>query len=86
MNFPMEYPLFQFLYALLNTPGLGGVLVVIMGGGSILAYSLTLRWIAQGGQASETETYAYPTPGLLHSHDDSYELHRPGPPRRKASG
>ena len=86
MNFPMQYPFFQFLYALLDTPGLGGILAVMMGGGSILAYALTLRWIAQGGGAAETETYAYPTPSLLHSQDDPHELHRGRTIRRPARG
>jgi hypothetical protein len=69
MNFPMEYPLFQFLYALLNTSGWGGIVVGIMGGGSILAYTLTLRWIANASQADEVETFAYPTPALYHTGD-----------------
>jgi len=64
MNFPMEYPLFQFFYWLVNTPGLGGIAVALVGGGSVLAYALTLRWIHKGAQAEEAETYTYPTPGL----------------------
>ena len=27
MNFPMDYPIFQFFYWLVNTPGLGGIVV-----------------------------------------------------------
>jgi hypothetical protein len=38
----------------------------MVGGGSILAYALTLRWINMGSRAEETETYAYPTPTLHH--------------------
>ena len=64
MNFPMEYPIFQFFYWLVNTTGLGGIVVALVGGGSVLAYALTLRWITRGGEAQETETYAYPTPTL----------------------
>ena len=67
MNFPMQYPIFQLFYWLVNTAGLGGIAVSIVGGGSVLAYSLALRWIHKGGQAEEQETYAYPTPAL-HSH------------------
>ena len=68
MNFPMQYPLFQFFYWLVNTAGLGGVGVALVGGGSMLAYVLTLRWIARGGQTDERETYPYPTPAL-HNHE-----------------
>lgn len=62
MNFPMEYPVFQFFYWLVNTAGLGGIVVALLGGGSVLAYALTLRWIRSA--ADERDTYAYPTPGL----------------------
>jgi hypothetical protein len=67
MNFPMQYPLFQFFYWLVNTPGVGGVTVALVGGGSLLTYALTLRWIHAGSQAKESDTYAYPTPAL-HEH------------------
>ena len=68
MNFPMEYPLFQFFYWLVNTAGLGGIAVSLVGGGSVLAYALTLHWIHSGGRADEPETYTYPTPAL-HDHE-----------------
>lgn len=64
MNFPMQYPIFQFFYWLVNTAGLGEVAVAIVGSGSLLAYFLTLRWIAHGGRTDDPETYAYPTPAL----------------------
>lgn len=67
MNFP-ESPLFEFLYWLINTPPIGGIVVGLVGGGSLLAYGLTLRWIARGREADEQETYAYPTPAL-HKHE-----------------
>jgi hypothetical protein len=68
MNFPLEYPIFRFFYWLVNTPGLGGIAVSLVGGGSLLAYGLILRWIRKGAAAEETETYTYPTPAL-HGHD-----------------
>jgi len=68
MNFPMELLIFQFFYWLVNTPGLGGIVVAMVGGGSVLAYALTLRWIQLGARADEKETYAYPTPAL-HQHE-----------------
>lgn len=68
MNFPIENPLFQFFYWLVNTAGLGGIVVALVGGGSVLAYVLTLRWIARGADAEEDEIYAYPTPAL-HGHE-----------------
>jgi hypothetical protein len=67
MNFPMENPIFQFLYFLVDTPGLGGIAVALVGGGSLTAYFFVLRWIRNGGKADETETYTYPTPALTHS-------------------
>jgi len=66
MNFPMQYPIFQFFYWLVNTTSLGGIAVAFVGGGSVLAYFLTLRWIRGGGDADERDTYTYPTPTLHH--------------------
>lgn len=65
MNFPMELPIFQFFYWLVNTVGIGGVVVSLLSGGALLAYGATIRWIQLGGQAQETEAYTYP----VHSHD-----------------
>ena len=67
MNFPMEYPIFKFFYWLVNTPGIGGVLALLAGSGSILSYSLVLRWITRP-DPDEREIYSYPTPAL-HDHD-----------------
>ncbi|MFZ0545025.1 MAG: hypothetical protein WAM60_06290 [Candidatus Promineifilaceae bacterium] len=69
MNIPFDNPVIQFLYWLLNTPGLGGIAVLLVGSGSILAYGLTLRWIKTGGELAEVETFAYPTPALTHSQE-----------------
>ncbi len=67
MSFPLDNPIFQFFFWLVNTPGLGGLIVglivvvfVSMAGGA-------LQWIVRGAQADEPETYAYPTPAL-HEH------------------
>lgn len=67
MNFPLDNPVFQFFYWLMNTPGVGGVFVLLIVASSILIYARTLFWIARGGQADESETYAYPT-STLHPH------------------
>ncbi|MBI4769703.1 MAG: hypothetical protein HY784_04640 [Chloroflexi bacterium] len=67
MNFPMQYPIFQLFYWLVNTAGLGGIAVALVGGGSVLAYALTLRWISKGAMSAEPETYSFPTPAL-HEH------------------
>jgi hypothetical protein len=67
MNFPLEYPIFQFFYWLVNTPGVGGVIALLAGGGSILTYVLILRWIRQP-DLDERDVYSYPTPAL-HNHD-----------------
>lgn len=66
MDFVPDYPIIRFLHALINTPGIGGIVVGLVGGGSLLAYGLALRWIKKGAQVPETETYAYPTPALHH--------------------
>lgn len=65
MNFPMDFPLFRFLYWLINTAGVGGITVLLVGGGSLTVYFLTLRWIARGAKADEVEVYAFPTSTLL---------------------
>lgn len=65
MNFPMDNPIFQFFYWLVNTPGLGGIVVGMIVTFSIGIYVGALYWIARGAQAEESETYAYPTPTLL---------------------
>jgi hypothetical protein len=75
MNFPMDEPFFQFVYWLLNTPGLGGVAVGAIVATSLTAYAGALFWIARGGHGDkvgdevgdEVETYAYPTPSLEHA-------------------
>lgn len=65
MNFPMEYPIFQFFYWLVNTAGIGGVFVMIAGAGSLLTYTMILRWIIRS-DPDDYETYSYPTPALHH--------------------
>lgn len=72
MNFPMEYPIFQLFYWLVNTTGLGGIVVAAVGGGSVLIYALTLRWIRNGAGVDERETYAHPTPTLGHDEPEPY--------------
>lgn len=71
MNFPMDKPLFQFLYWLVNNPGNGGVAVGLLALFVIVAVVLTLRWIAAGARtADREEQYAYPTPAL-HGHHEA---------------
>ncbi|MBI3958891.1 MAG: hypothetical protein HY328_08780 [Chloroflexi bacterium] len=65
MNFPMDNPFFQFLFWLLNTPGIGGIAVGLIGLISVSIYASSLYWIARGARADEVDTYAYPTPTLL---------------------
>jgi hypothetical protein len=72
MNFPLEYSVFRFFYWVVNTPGLGGIAVSLVGGGSLLAYGLTLRWIRKAAEVPEAECYAYPTPAL---HQDGGRHH-----------
>jgi hypothetical protein len=69
MNFPMESPIFQFFYWLVNTPGLGGIVVGILAGSLFLTYGMVLRWISNGAQAKESDTFTYPT-SSLHEHEE----------------
>ncbi len=65
MNFP-DTPFTQFLYALINTPSIGGIIVGILALTIVVSIFLTLRWISGGSDAEEMETYAYPTTALHH--------------------
>jgi hypothetical protein len=67
MRFPIDNPIFQFFFWLVDTPGLGGLIVGLIVVVFVSASGSALRWIAQGAQADEAETYAYPTPAL-HKH------------------
>jgi hypothetical protein len=67
MNFPLENPIFQFFYWLVDTPGLGGLAVGLIVIVMVSGVGGALRWISRGAQADEPETYAYPTPSL-HDH------------------
>ena len=81
MSFPMEeYPILQQLYAIFNTAGIGGIVVVILGGGATASFLLAFLWIRQGGSADETNVYAFPTPAL-HAHEsEEPQLERELPP------
>lgn len=70
MNFPMDEPIFQFLFWMMNTPGLGGLVVAMIVTTVVAICTRTLLWIVQGAKVVEAETYAYPTPALhFHSRD-----------------
>ena len=66
MNFPMMQPIFQFFYWLVNTPGLGGIVLMVLSLGAVLVALMTLNWINSGKQADESDTYSYPTSSLFH--------------------
>jgi len=68
MNFPLEYPIFQFFYQLVNTPGVGSLFAALAGGGSLLYYFLILRSI-RAAKDDESTTYTFPTPAL-HQHEE----------------
>ncbi len=65
MNFP-DTLLTELLYTFINAPGIGGIIVGILALIIVVAIFLTLRWIAQGAEAEETESYTYPTTALHH--------------------
>ncbi|MBK8784723.1 MAG: hypothetical protein IPO22_23670 [Anaerolineales bacterium] len=59
MNFPLEQPLFQFFYWLVNTPGVGAAVVGLLVGAAVTTFALTLRWIASAKDDGQ-ESYPYP--------------------------
>jgi hypothetical protein len=67
MDFPIENPVFRFLYWLLNTPGLGALAVAMLSGGLLTTFGLSLRWIVRGSQAAERDIFTFPTSGF-HTH------------------
>ena len=69
MNFPMQYPVFQFFHWLVNTPGVGSAFVGLAGIASLTGYFLTLRGIRAKKDAGG-ETYSFPTPALHHKDED----------------
>ncbi len=69
MNFPMMQPIFQFFYWLVNTPGLGGVVLVVLVLCVSLAALSALNWISAGSRADESETYSHPSPSLFHEEE-----------------
>jgi hypothetical protein len=67
MNFPLDNPIYRFLYWFVNTPGVGGAGVLLLVAACLGSFAAALRWIARGAQADEPASYAYPT-SALHDH------------------
>jgi len=67
MNFP-DTALFSILYRFINTPGIGGLIVVLLGVSMLTSVVLMLRWIGRGANRDELDEYAYPTPALHQHH------------------
>jgi hypothetical protein len=67
VNFPADNPIFNFLYWLVDTPGLGGLAVGGIVSACLVTFGCTLRWLARGARPDDPEVYAYPTPAL-HDH------------------
>jgi len=67
MNFP-DTALTRLLYAFINTPGIGGIMVGLLALVIVIAIFFTLRWIFQDAETEETDSYAYPTTAL-HRHE-----------------
>ena len=70
MNFPLQYPIFQFFYWLVNTPGVGGLIVVLIGGVCTAGAFFMLRWIALAGKKDESETHPFPSPSFHADRDE----------------
>lgn len=63
MNFP-DIWLFRTLYWFINTPGIGGIIVVLLAVTILTAITFSLRWIINGGKTESQEVYSYPTEAL----------------------
>lgn len=63
----MQHPLIQLGYTIINSPGMGGIVVGLIATISLSSYGLIIRWIRKGAQVDEAEEYSYPTPAL-HGH------------------
>lgn len=70
MNFPLQYPIFQFFYWLVNTPGVGGAIVVLIGGACTAGAFFILRWISVAAKSNEREMYFFPNPSFHEEHDE----------------
>lgn len=51
MNFPFESPLFQLVYWLINTPGVGAVMIGLIVGAALVSFSLSLRKISAAAES-----------------------------------
>lgn len=69
MNFPDE-PVFRFLYWIINTPPIGGIIVMLLTGALLVSAMITLFWVARGSQADEEDVYIFPTEALLEEKDE----------------
>lgn len=67
MRFP-ENAFLDFIYWFINTPGLGGIIVGLLGLSIFAMATFTLRWIIKGGDVEEEDEYVYPTSSLI-GHD-----------------
>lgn len=59
MNFPLDQPLFQFFYWLVNTPGVGAGVVGLLVVSAVASFGWTLRWIASA-KSAEQESHPFP--------------------------
>lgn len=59
MNFPLELPIFRFLYWLVNTPGIGAAVIGLLVGTALFSFVRTMHWIAEG-KREEEEALPYP--------------------------
>lgn len=60
MNFPLEQPVFRFLYWLVNTPGIGAAVVGLLILAALGFFLRTLRWITAARQVQQ-EALPYPS-------------------------
>lgn len=65
MNFPLEHGIFRLIYWILNTPGIGGLAALLIGGGIVFSVVSALRWIFVAGTIDDDHIYSFPTSSLL---------------------
>ena len=79
MNIP-ESELINWLYWLVDTPTIGGVIVGVIATITVLFYTASIFWVQQDQQdqqVNKLEKYPYPTPALHHEEEDEEEERKP---------
>lgn len=71
MDLPFDSPIIEFIYWFINTGGVGGITVMMLGAGLVLSFGSVLLWISNGNKSPDNETFTYPTPTLFHHEENN---------------